>query len=71
MYVWQDMFSGAVATSSLSRSFRLKVILPASTKPITYYQHYICPGCGTFLQVDVWCPLIDTDEPIWDIDVKV
>jgi len=40
-------------------------------EPVTHYQEYICPGCGTLLQVDPWCPLIDSDEPLWDIDVKV
>ena len=40
-------------------------------EPITYYQEYICPGCGTLLQVETWCPLIDDDEPIWDIQIKV
>ncbi len=38
---------------------------------LTHYQEYVCPGCGTLLQSDVWCPLIDTEEPLWDIDVKV
>jgi hypothetical protein len=40
-------------------------------QPITSYQEYICPGCGTLLQVDPWCTLIDSDEPLWDIDVRV
>jgi len=40
-------------------------------KPITHYQEYICPGCGTLLSVDVWSPLVDTDEPLWDIDIIV
>ena len=40
-------------------------------EPITYYQEYICPGCGTLLQVDTWCPLIDDDEPLWDIHMKL
>ncbi len=39
-------------------------------QPVTHYQEYICPGCGTLLQVDPWCPLIDNDVPLWDIDVK-
>ncbi|MFC2008096.1 hydantoinase B/oxoprolinase family protein [Chloroflexota bacterium] len=38
---------------------------------LTYYQEYICPGCGTLLQVDLWWPLVDTDEPLWDIQVEV
>lgn len=40
-------------------------------QPLEYYQEYICPGCGTLLQVDTWCPLIDNDTPVWDIDIKV
>lgn len=40
-------------------------------EPLTYYHEYICPGCGTLLQVDVWCPRLDNDEPLWDIDVKI
>jgi N-methylhydantoinase B len=40
-------------------------------EPLEYYQEYICPGCGTLLQVDTWCPLIDSAEPVWDIDVQV
>lgn len=38
---------------------------------ITHYQEYICPGCGTLLEVDPWCPQIDDEAPVWDIDVKI
>lgn len=38
---------------------------------LTYYREYICPGCGTLLQVEAWCPTLDSDEPFWDIAVKV
>jgi hypothetical protein len=38
---------------------------------LTYYREYICPGCGTLLQVEAWCPMLDSEEPFWDIDVKV
>ncbi len=34
-------------------------------------QEYICPGCATMLEVDVWCPELGEDEPVWDIQVKV
>jgi acetone carboxylase gamma subunit len=38
----------------------------------TRYQEYICPGCGTLLQVDVICPELDKDNPIlWDIQLKL
>jgi len=36
-----------------------------------YYQEYICPGCATLLQVDIWWPTLDSDEPLWDIQIKV
>ncbi len=39
-------------------------------EPITRYQEYVCPGCGTLLEVDAWCEAVDTDEPLWDIDVR-
>jgi len=45
--------------------------VPEGETSINYYQEYICPGCGTLLQVDTWCPMLDDDEPLWDIDVKV
>lgn len=35
------------------------------------YQQFICPGCGTLLQVDQYLPELDKDEPILhDIQVK-
>lgn len=38
----------------------------------TCYQEFICPGCGTLLEVDSFCPELDKDEPIvWDIQIKV
>jgi acetone carboxylase gamma subunit len=38
----------------------------------TRYQEFICPGCGTLLQVDVICPELDKDDPIlWDIQLRV
>ena len=40
------------------------------TEVITCYQEYICPGCGTLLQVDTLCPMLDDDKPVWDIHVE-
>jgi len=41
-------------------------------KMFTHYQEFICPGCGTLLEVDMICPELDKDAPIlWDIQVKV
>lgn len=40
----------------------------------TLYQEYICPGCGTLLQVDVISPqLLDPGEEriLWDIQLKL
>ena len=30
---------------------------------------YFCPGCATQLQVDVYMPATDDDEPLWDIQM--
>ena len=48
----------------------IKKVTPGQ-EPITAYQEYICPGCGTLLQVDTWSPLIDDEEPLWDLDPRV
>jgi N-methylhydantoinase B len=32
-------------------------------------QEYICPGCATLLQVDVYCPSLGGDEDLWDIQI--
>lgn len=40
-------------------------------EPITNYQEYICPGCGTLLQVDPWCEAVHSAEPLWDIDIRL
>lgn len=37
----------------------------------TRYHEFICPGCGTLLEVCLFCPQLDSDEPIvWDIQLK-
>lgn len=54
----------------LTRDLREIKNVTEGEEPITSYQEYICPGCGVLLQVDTFCPLIDTDEPFFDIDVK-
>ncbi len=58
-------------TLRITRDIREMKKVAEGVEPLEYYQEYICPGCGTLLQVDTWCPLIDSDEPVWDIDVKV
>ncbi len=30
---------------------------------------YVCPGCATLLQVDVFCPSRDDQRPLWDIQL--
>ena len=30
---------------------------------------YVCPGCATLLQVDVFCPTRDDERPLWDIQL--
>lgn len=49
---------------------RLRTLITGEPS-IVQYQEYICPGCATMLEVDVWCPELDDDEPLWDIQIKV
>lgn len=35
------------------------------------YREYLCPGCGTLLDVEVFCPSASPDEPIWDTQLKL
>ncbi|UCG66016.1 MAG: hypothetical protein JSW12_02905 [Deltaproteobacteria bacterium] len=46
---------------------------PVSGDPMfTLYHDFICPGCGTVLEVDLYCPELDKDDPIvWDIQIEV
>ena len=30
---------------------------------------YVCPGCATLLQIDVFCPTRDDQRPLWDIQL--
>lgn len=41
--------------------------------PFTKYQEFICPGCGTLLEVDSICPDLEDEASkiIWDIQLKV
>jgi acetone carboxylase gamma subunit len=34
------------------------------------YHEYLCPGCGTLLQVDVYCPPVGGESVLWDIALK-
>jgi N-methylhydantoinase B len=45
-----------------------------SKEPIwVTYQEYICPGCGTLLEVDNACPQLDSQEEwiLWDMQLKL
>lgn len=37
------------------------------------YQEYICPGCGVLLEVDNYCPDLDSEEEkiLWDIQIDL
>ena len=36
-------------------------------RPWVVYDEYACPGCGTLLQVDTYCPETDgQDRVVWD-----
>ncbi|MEK7848507.1 MAG: acetone carboxylase subunit gamma, partial [Chloroflexota bacterium] len=40
--------------------------LPHGQPYLTVWLEYICPGCATLLQVDVWCPSLGDEKPLWD-----
>jgi N-methylhydantoinase B len=43
--------------------------LPTRGPYLGHLQEYICPGCATLLQVDVYCPSLGGDEDLWDIQI--
>jgi N-methylhydantoinase B len=45
--------------------------LASGEKTFVTYQEYICPGCGTLLEVDVLCKQLEDEESkvIWDIQI--
>ncbi|MFQ5850536.1 MAG: hydantoinase B/oxoprolinase family protein [Candidatus Binatia bacterium] len=43
--------------------------LPSGESYLGQYHEYICPGCGTLLQVDVFCPALGGEEDLWDLRV--
>jgi len=61
------------------KQFCVKQIVALATIDATYarsgesaqgrYHEYICPGCGTLLQVDVYCPELGGEEDLWDIRI--
>ncbi len=34
------------------------------------YHEYVCPGCATLLQVDLYCPELGGEEDLWDIRIE-
>ena len=42
--------------------------MASGEKPFVTYQEYICPGCGTLLEVDVLCEELEDEASrvIWD-----
>lgn len=39
---------------------------------LVLYQEFICPGCGTLLEVDTFCPSLDEkDKIVWDIQLSI
>jgi N-methylhydantoinase B len=45
--------------------------LPAREPYLGHLQEYICPGCATLLQVDVYCPVLGGEEDLWDIQIDL
>ncbi|MCZ6906619.1 MAG: hypothetical protein O7G28_04980, partial [Deltaproteobacteria bacterium] len=43
--------------------------IPSGEPYLGHYHEYICPGCATLLQVDVFCPGLGGEEDLWDIRV--
>jgi N-methylhydantoinase B len=40
--------------------------LPSGQDYRAVLHEYFCPGCATLLCVDVYCPELGADEPLWD-----
>ncbi|MDP6558677.1 MAG: hydantoinase B/oxoprolinase family protein [Candidatus Binatia bacterium] len=45
--------------------------LPPGETYLGQYHEYICPGCGTLLQMDVFCPALGGEEDLWDLRLDV
>jgi N-methylhydantoinase B len=47
--------------------------LASGEKSFVTYQEYMCPGCGTLLEVDVLCRQLEDEKSkvIWDIQINV
>jgi N-methylhydantoinase B len=45
--------------------------LPSRAEYLGHYHEYICPGCATLLQVDLFCPALGGAEDLWDIRIDL
>ncbi|MBI3001232.1 MAG: hypothetical protein HYY46_22700 [Deltaproteobacteria bacterium] len=45
--------------------------LPSQEPYLGRYHEYICPGCGTLLQLDVFCPVLGGEEDLWDLRIDL
>ena len=45
--------------------------LPSRDEYLGHYHEYICPGCATLLQVDLFCPALGGEEDLWDIRIDL
>lgn len=43
--------------------------MPDRSAYLAVLREYACPGCATLLQVDVWCPSLDGEEDLADIEI--
>ena len=43
--------------------------LPSGEPYLGRYHEYICPGCATLLNTDVFCPVLGGEEDLWDIRI--
>jgi N-methylhydantoinase B len=53
------------------KDIRLRSLINGEPIFVTY-QEYICPECGTLLEVDNYSPELDKEEPtLWDIQINI
>lgn len=45
--------------------------MPDGSPWLAVLHEYACPGCGTLLQVDVYCPDLGGEEDVWDIRLAI
>ena len=45
--------------------------LPSGEAFVGEYHQYLCPGCGTLLQVDAYCPAAGGESVLWDIALQL